>query len=163
MAGSKVETILAPTDLSPASKAGVRYALNAARKVKARVVIYRAIPASEIAAFSRERPEGLFVAARYNGLLEICQSRLRQFLNRNFADDLTSAEIKLKVEFDAPTKGIIGAAKAEGADVIIMSSSRTGRLRKMLFGSVTERVVRNAPCPVLMVPGNDWATARPED
>jgi hypothetical protein len=54
-AGMKVETILAPTDLSIESKAGVRYALHAARELDARVVVHYVITTKEIAAFGRSR------------------------------------------------------------------------------------------------------------
>ena len=48
-------------------------------------------------------------------------------------------------------KKIIETAKELGADVICMGShGRTG-LRRLLMGSVTEKVIGNAPCPVLVV------------
>ena len=152
--GAKIQTILAPTDLCDASKAGVRYALEAARDLDARVIIYHVITGKEIAEFGRKRQAGAFVAPRFNGLLEIQEMRLRRFLKRNFAHDLKSNKVKLKVEFGAPEKEIIATAKSAGADVIIMSSGRASRFVKLILGSVTERIVRNAPCPVLAIPAD---------
>ena len=160
IAGIKIETILAPTDLSPTSKAGIRHALKAAKELDARVIVHYAITAQEIASFGRKRSAGAFVAARFNGLLKICEERLRRFLMRHFADDLKSVEIKLNVEFGTPEKSIIAGAESEGADVIIMSTSGRRRLAKWLLGSVTERIVRNAPCPVLAIPADKADVAR---
>ncbi len=52
-----------------------------------------------------------------------------------------------------PADEIIKAAKDEGIDLIIVGNlGRTG-IERMLLGSVSEAVVRNAPCPVLVVRG----------
>jgi nucleotide-binding universal stress UspA family protein len=52
-----------------------------------------------------------------------------------------------------PADEIIKAAKDEGADLIMVGNlGRTG-IERMLLGSVSEAVVRNAPCPVLVVRG----------
>ena len=48
---------------------------------------------------------------------------------------------------------IISFAREENIDLIVMSThGRTG-LSRMIIGSITERVVREAPCPILTIPG----------
>jgi len=60
--------------------------------------------------------------------------------------------VRQEVGIGTPYKAIVDAAVAEGVDLIVMSThGRTG-LAHMLIGSVTERVLRRAPCPVLAVP-----------
>jgi nucleotide-binding universal stress UspA family protein len=50
-------------------------------------------------------------------------------------------------------------AKNEGMDLIVMGThGRTG-VKRALMGSVAERVLRTAPCPVLVVKGHDGAAA----
>jgi nucleotide-binding universal stress UspA family protein len=52
-----------------------------------------------------------------------------------------------------PADEIIKAAKDEGVDLIVVGNlGRTG-IERMLLGSVSEAIVRNAPCPVLVVRG----------
>ena len=51
----------------------------------------------------------------------------------------------------APSAEIAGLAEAIGARVIIMGSRRCGGMRQVLVGSVSDKVVRFAHCPVLMV------------
>jgi nucleotide-binding universal stress UspA family protein len=50
-------------------------------------------------------------------------------------------------------KSIVALAEEHKADTIIMGShGRTG-LKRLLMGSVTEKVIGNAPCPVLVIKG----------
>ena len=56
------------------------------------------------------------------------------------------------VEAVRPETGIITTAAAKGADLIIVGShGRSGLLEKVLIGSVSERVLGDASCPVLVV------------
>ena len=48
---------------------------------------------------------------------------------------------------------IIKLARDEGVDLIITGSCGRSGVKSMLIGSVAEKVVRNAPCPVLTVRG----------
>ncbi len=61
--------------------------------------------------------------------------------------------LNAKIVRGYPADEIIKAATAEGADLVVVGSlGRTG-IGRMLLGSVSEAVVRNAPCPVLVVRG----------
>ncbi|HEX2229616.1 MAG TPA: universal stress protein [Candidatus Binatia bacterium] len=62
--------------------------------------------------------------------------------------------VRQKVEFDTPEKSIVATAKAEAVDLIIMASRRKRGLARMFLDSVTEKVIRNAPCPVVAIPAN---------
>ena len=159
-AGMKLKTILAPTDLSTESKAGVRYALDAARDLDARVITHYVVTAKEIAAFSRSRKEGAFVAPEFNGMLQVCELRLRRFLKATYANDLRDVRVEIKVELGSPGKRILAMAKAEAADVIIISGRSGHRIAKLFIGSVRERIMRNPPCPVLIIPASwDWGVS----
>lgn len=59
--------------------------------------------------------------------------------------------VEHRLEYGDPAAVILKVAQEIGADLIVMGThGRTG-LRRLLMGSVAERVVRKAPCPVLMV------------
>lgn len=60
-------------------------------------------------------------------------------------------DVSFHVEFGDPGNGIVEFAEKIGAGAIVMPShGRTG-LRRLLLGSVAERVVRLAPCPVFVL------------
>jgi nucleotide-binding universal stress UspA family protein len=48
---------------------------------------------------------------------------------------------------------IVRVARGQRADVIVMGTHGRGGLAKLLLGSVAERVVASAPCPVMTVRG----------
>jgi universal stress protein A len=73
---------------------------------------------------------------------------MQPYLARITAAGLTGSVV---VMHGTPFQGIMEAAKAQHVDLMIMGThGRTG-LPHLLLGSVTERVVRLAPCPVLVV------------
>lgn len=50
-----------------------------------------------------------------------------------------------------PAESIIGVAKTRKNDLIVMGSRGLGRLAGLVLGSVSQKVVSHAPCPVLIV------------
>jgi nucleotide-binding universal stress UspA family protein len=98
----------------------------------------------------------------YRDLLEESRRLLDKFLAENFADRIDLVEVRQVVEFGAPYKNIVDLAASEGVDMIVMSShGRTG-IDHLILGSIAEKVVAHAPCPVLIVPrrGREATTAK---
>ena len=58
------------------------------------------------------------------------------------------------VVFGTPARTIVEHAKASGIDLIVMGTHGRGSVEHLLMGSVAERVVRSAVCPVLTVRDN---------
>ncbi len=54
-------------------------------------------------------------------------------------------------EVGVPFEEIVRVAKEEHADMIVMGAHGRSGLNRVLLGSVAERVIRLAPCPVLTV------------
>ena len=145
----KVKKILAPTDFSELSKTGIRYALEMARDTSAEVIVYHAIDVGE------EWKDIRSEITPYHDMVEDNRRLLDQFLSDHFADCIDLVEVRQVVEFGASAKNIIETAEREKVDLIVMSThGRTG-LDHMILGSVTEKVVARAPCPVLVVPRRD--------
>ena len=143
---ARVKRILAPTDFSELSKVGILYALEMARDVSAEVVVYHAI---DVGGQWQDRPPAV---AAHHDMLEESRRLLDKFLADNFADCIDLVEVRCAVEFGAPHKNIVEKAAAEGVDMIVMSThGRTG-LNHIIMGSVAEKVVARASCPVLVVP-----------
>ena len=51
----------------------------------------------------------------------------------------------------APGPAIVDAARSEAADLVVVGSHGRGRVGRLVLGSVSDHVVRHAPCPVLIV------------
>jgi len=47
---------------------------------------------------------------------------------------------------------VIHHAKESGVDLIVMATRGNAGIRRMVLGSVTDAVIRGAPCPVVVVP-----------
>ena len=149
----EIRKILAPTDLSKLSLAGVRYALELARDSGAEVIVYHVVSYDEITRTQRGSDEDTtdFASRSPQQLLERHHQALKSFLEESCSDLLPLIAAREKVELGKPDKNIIEQAAKEAADLIVISThGRTG-LSHMLLGSVTEKVVREAICPVLSI------------
>ena len=60
------------------------------------------------------------------------------------------ASVAVRIVDGRPTPGILQAATAWRADLILVGSSGRGALSRAILGSVSDEVVRTAPCPVLV-------------
>jgi nucleotide-binding universal stress UspA family protein len=149
----KITKILAPTDFSELSKVGVRYALEMARDVNAEVIVYHAIDLG--AEWKDRRAE----VAPYHDMIEESVQLMDKFLADHFVGCIDGVEVRKAVEFGTPHINIVEKAAAEGAELIVMSThGRTG-VDHMILGSVAEKVVARATCPVLVVPRPDRRAA----
>jgi nucleotide-binding universal stress UspA family protein len=149
-----IKTILAPSDLSDFSKPGFRYALELAQWQQSEVVICNVITVEETP-FPQGKEEWVAKQVEAPKMKKIIDQRgksLDRYLRENFADLLDTTNIRREIRVGTPYQVIVELATAEAVDLIVMSThGRTG-LAHMLLGSVTERVLRRAPCPVLAVP-----------
>ena len=79
------------------------------------------------------------------------QLALRLFLKDNFSDFLPGVNIREEVELGRGAKMIVKEAKKQAIDLIVMSTHGRSAVAHVLRGSVTEHVIRNAPCPVVAI------------
>lgn len=151
----KIDKILAPTDLSELSVEGLRYALKTAQSKGAELLVYHVIGPSE---------EWL---ARHDEMFtmeQIIQNRRRvldQFVKLAFGTLPAGLRVRAEVDLGVPYRKIIEKATAEKADLIIMSTHGWSGFLHLLIGSVTEKVVSKASCPVLSVHPLEQASAPP--
>lgn len=61
-----------------------------------------------------------------------------------------------------PGESIVSAAEAENVDLVVVGTHGRGTIGRLLLGSVSEHVVRNAPCPVLVIRPASGRSGRPE-
>jgi nucleotide-binding universal stress UspA family protein len=141
-----IRHILAPTDFSDYSKKAISDAFELARTFGAKLSLLHVIepPPYPIEGFAPSA-----VGADLLGDLEQqASTELAQVLPD--AQEAT-VEVTRAVAIGSPSQKIVETAEAEHVDLIVMAThGRTG-LSHLLIGSVAERVVRTAPCPVLTI------------
>lgn len=83
------------------------------------------------------------------------RERARKVLEEAMDDAPEGVSIRTMVSRGKPWRVIVEVAKEEAADLIIMTSHTHRGLEHALLGSVAEKVLHHAPCPVLVVPIRD--------
>jgi universal stress protein A len=140
--------MLVPVDFSPTSESAVEYAQELAARFDARIELLHVVE-DPIASGAWE-PDASYLTipellARF---VEDAERRLGDIKSQLMDAGIA---VETRVVTGAPARGIVHAALEDGCDLIVMGThGRTG-LSHMLMGSVAERVIRTAVCPVLTV------------
>lgn len=168
-----IKKILTPTDFSSISVPAIGYAISLAKDHAAEVSVLHALPIEVMRehfsdrhapgglAAPPEAPIGVTRQPDIEHLFERKKQVLYNFLEQKIAPELLRAvKINAIVKMGKVVEEIVAVAKEEQCDLIVMTS-HGGRLRRLLHGSFTDRVVRQAPCPVLSI--QPWAEIRTEE
>lgn len=143
----EIKTILVPTDFSDFAEHAYRWALGLAADCKAKIVLLNAAPTMSNLTF----PESAYypdLGRIERELIVDAEKRVNEFATKKGTSPVA---VETRVTSGEAIWEICRVAEKEGADLIIMGShGRTG-LSHVVLGSVAERVVRHAPCPVLVV------------
>jgi nucleotide-binding universal stress UspA family protein len=153
-----IKNILAPTDLSLLSAKGLEYAGTLTKTFGAQLTVCHVVRTEEFIAHARLLEKGSgnsIVEEQLQHLVDQHRALLHDFVNRHLRSanaDLVIAEV---VEMGEPHSQIIDWIKPKAIDLIIMSTHGRSGLQRVMLGSVTEKVLRNAHCPVLVIPPED--------
>ena len=148
----RIKKILVPVDFSDYSKSTVEYAVLLAGRFHASIDLVHVIEP-----FAYDVTDTAQVVDHYGALIRIADR-----LMINARERITRRGIKVRslVLRGSPAPEIVNEARRRRADLIIMGThGRTG-LEHLMLGSVAERVVRLAPCPVLTVRSGRRSTRR---
>src|SRR5262245_11971077 len=146
----RIRTILHPTDFSPGSDAAFQYACELAVDYNAGlIVLYVQGPVVPFAT------EGILISSNPVELREFAKTQLNAIRPANTAVRIE----RIYREGSAKTE-ILTAAAEFNADLVDMGTHGRSGIGRLLLGSVTEEVLRKAPCPVLTVKAQKPATNR---
>ena len=140
----EIKKILWPTDFSDNANAALPYVLSLTQKYGAEIyLLYVAEDRGDYASWYGE-----MAPPHIEKLHEWEISHAEKKMEHVCRKDLAGCPMfhKLVVVGD-PAEKILETAKKEGVDVVVMSTH--GRKGRFQFGSVTEKVVKNSPVPVL--------------
>jgi len=146
----KFEHILVPTDFSEFSRYALDYAITIAKTFGARITLTHITNENELVALQQVSP--YFEPGKLEELMRQRESEDQKQLDGFIPPELTKG---IKVEtihkVGIPFVEIIKAAREKGVDLIVMATHGRSGLSHILLGSVAEKVVRKAPCPVLSI------------
>jgi nucleotide-binding universal stress UspA family protein len=149
--------VLCAVDHSAASRRGLQNAARLAQAFDGELAVLTVVP-----------PVPWLLAAVETGHLAHAgdaharkwQEEFEQFLK---GVDFNGARWSAEVRHGAPHEEVLAAARAGGADVLVMGATGRTGLARALLGGVTRRVLRDLPCSLLAVQEEDLAAERFEN
>ena len=139
-----VQHILVPTDFSAYADQALAYAIALAQALQARLTLLHVFHLSPLSV--GEMPPAVLTATLHE-METNAQQRMQATLARVHHAGL---QVDSAIIEGLPFQTILDTAKDKGVDLIIMGThGRTG-LTHVLMGSVAEKILRLAPCPVLV-------------
>ena|SRR5436190_3478465 len=141
-----ITRILVPTDFSESADAALAYAVRLADQVGATVRLVHVFEDPDALSLYSE----VYVPIPPDVRAEILTDMQRQLTARAAASG--HGNITTAVLNGAAAQTIVEGATAQQCDLIVMGTHGRHGMAHLLMGSVAERVVRTAVCPVLVVP-----------
>jgi nucleotide-binding universal stress UspA family protein len=149
-----IRRVLCPVDFSPIARRALDHAAAIARWYESELVVLHVIPfMPTLFGF----PAAVDTAAVASADADAVIPELTRFVGEATA---TASGTRMIVRSGSPSVEILRSAAEEDADLLVLGThGRTG-FERFMVGSVTEKVLRKAPCPVLTVPPH--AEGQPE-
>lgn len=134
--------ILYATDGSPAAQKALLHAQDIAQKYGAEIILVHVF--RNIEDFGR---------SPYFSEIEDERKKAGETVIGQAIRDLEDSGVTIHIEpaEGHPAEAIINIARVRRCDLIVMGSRGLGTFQELLLGSVSDKVVRRAPCPVLVV------------
>jgi nucleotide-binding universal stress UspA family protein len=144
--------VLCPIDFSEPARAAMKVAVEVCQQFGAELVLFHSY---ELPGYTL--PEGSVVASpkMLQDLADQAEGHLAEW--RRMAEGMGATRVATEKGVGEPAYEIIELARQGGFDLVVVGThGRTG-LRHAILGSVAERVVRRAACPVLTIHPEGWS------
>ncbi len=145
----RLKKILVPLDFSDFATKALRYAVRFAEQFGATLVLVHVVEPVHY-------PESIIIPPAMEETnrkrLRLARATLAEFVKQQVSAGIA---IEAVTRLGQPFAEITAAAKDFDADLIVIATHGHTGLKHLLLGSVAERVVRLAPCPVLTVRANE--------
>jgi universal stress protein A len=149
---TQLKKILIPVDFSANSEKALDYGLGLARLAKASVIL---LYVYELPQFSGLLPEPSSWLIDYpeikkslDAVIETAKERLAKMADRVHEGEV---EVRTQICEGSPYEEIVKVAQAEEVELVVIATHGYTGFTHFLLGSTAEKVVRAAPCPVLVV------------
>jgi universal stress protein A len=144
-----MKTILVPTDFSPHSEKALEFAEELAKLAGAKINLLHCYQIN-VGGIS---PYGITIPDDLNREIREAAEKKVEDLERKVAAEGIEVESHVRPQY--PSEAVTDLAKEIGADLIVMGTRGATGLKHIFLGSVAERTLRIAPCPVLTVKETD--------
>ncbi len=137
--------LLVPTDFSERSEAAVKYAVEIARRMHAKLTLLHIV--AEPSAFDYSLggfPPGEWEQTKVEAEQKLAEETTRTKLTYREVDSLLRTGLDLHKE-------ILNAVKETSADLLVLSTHGYTGWKHLLFGSDAEKILEHAHCPILVV------------
>lgn len=142
----RFQRIMCATDFSPQARVALEYAAELSRRLE--------VPLLLLAAFQipiYPLPEGVMVRTSETISQLLTQTSDDLARARALATELGARDIETVVVEGNPAAEIVRVASERKLDLIVMGSHGRGGISRAILGSVADKVMRTAPCPVMIV------------
>jgi nucleotide-binding universal stress UspA family protein len=143
-----LENILVATDFSEPSDAALRYGRALARSFNATLHVVHVVGNVSSIVYGADA-YAIPIPEMQQEVEDAARTQLNDLLIDNDAHPLPTRGVVLTS--NAPAAAIVEYAGRERIDLVVTGTHGRGGVAHLLMGSVAERVVRTAPCPVLTV------------
>ena len=153
-----LQNLMVATDFSEASEAAMAYAFRLARTLSARLDIVHVVPEDDVnilTALSARLQSHITAETLREVLYVDADKRLAALVEQAKASDVIQERL---IVTGRPAETLISWAASKQPEVLILGTHRRRGLDHLLLGSVAERVLRQAPCAVLIVPAESTPT-----
>ena len=145
--------ILVPLDGSEHSKMALKTAINVAKKFDGEITllnVYSISFAASLPIYNKE--SDVVTAEQISSVIEaIRKTRTGILAEGKKMVEAGGFPVKTLLKEGHVMQEIINTAREEKFDLIVMGAKGVSKIELMLLGSLTEKVVRNAPCTVMVV------------
>ena len=142
----EIKEILVPLDLSEVAEHAVIYAEELASAYGARIHLLHVVDARGVEVTGAVGALPTYGGMAGEAIVEAAETGLEQI-----REGLQGVDTEVVVQVGSPRKNIVAYAREHEIDVIVMATHGRSGLTHALIGSVAEKVVQKAPCPVLTV------------
>ncbi|MFD1614858.1 universal stress protein [Gelatiniphilus marinus] len=139
-----MKKIIVPIDFSEHSEFALKAAAKLAKKNQAEIYALHMLELSD--AILAKTPDSIHPEALF--FLKLAEKKFNEFLDKDYLKDIKTVPVVKHFKVFSEVNYV---AEKHNADLIVMGSHGTSGVRELLVGSNTERVVRNANVPVLVV------------
>lgn len=141
-----IRKILVGIDFSEHAETALRYGVEFAKSFGAELLLCHIVPRADMLSQLPPGGEAYFPP----NLAELQQQEARQRC-QELLEGTGLSRGRIILSEGSPFVELIRIARAEEVDLLVIGTHGRGAIAHMLLGSVAERVVRKAPCPVLVV------------